>query len=111
MLYLGIDQHARKLTISLRNDSGDVQLARRHADGVKDHDLDHVVRDIIVRLLVSPCTFFTGWSGQPTMARFKLSVRTALLNNRGIAWTNKGDKAKATLDKAKAELVKAEQGE
>lgn len=29
MLYLGIDQHARQLTISLRDDSGDVQQARQ----------------------------------------------------------------------------------
>jgi transposase len=29
MLYLGIDQHARQLTISLREDSGDVLLARQ----------------------------------------------------------------------------------
>ena len=29
MLYLGIDQHARQLTVSLRNDAGDVLLARQ----------------------------------------------------------------------------------
>ena len=29
MLYLGIDQHARQLTISLRNEEGDVVLARQ----------------------------------------------------------------------------------
>lgn len=29
MLYLGIDQHARQITISLRNDEGDVILARQ----------------------------------------------------------------------------------
>jgi transposase len=29
MLYLGIDQHARQLTVSLRNESGDVVLARQ----------------------------------------------------------------------------------
>ena len=29
MLYLGIDQHARQITISLRDDSGDVILARQ----------------------------------------------------------------------------------
>jgi hypothetical protein len=29
MLYLGIDQHARQLTISLRDESGDVLKARR----------------------------------------------------------------------------------
>jgi transposase len=29
MLYLGIDQHARQITISLRDDSGDVLLARQ----------------------------------------------------------------------------------
>ena len=31
MLYLGIDQHARQLTISLRDESGDVLQARRVA--------------------------------------------------------------------------------
>ncbi len=29
MLYLGIDQHARQITISLRNESGDVIQARQ----------------------------------------------------------------------------------
>ncbi len=29
MLYLGIDQHARQITISLREESGDVLLARQ----------------------------------------------------------------------------------
>src|SRR6266516_2602909 len=29
MLYLGIDQHARQLTISLRGETGDVLLARQ----------------------------------------------------------------------------------
>ena len=29
MLYLGIDQHARQLTISLRDEEGDVILARQ----------------------------------------------------------------------------------
>src|SRR5262245_53991931 len=31
MLYLGIDQHARQITISLRDDSGDVLQARQVA--------------------------------------------------------------------------------
>ncbi len=29
MLFLGIDQHARQLTVSLRDQSGDVVLARQ----------------------------------------------------------------------------------
>ena len=29
MLYLGIDQHPRQITVSLRNDHGDVVLARQ----------------------------------------------------------------------------------
>ena len=29
MLYLGIDQHARQITISLRDDNGDVMMARQ----------------------------------------------------------------------------------
>jgi hypothetical protein len=29
MLYLGIDQHARQITVSLRDDSGDVLQARQ----------------------------------------------------------------------------------
>ncbi len=42
MLYLGIDQHARQLTISLRDESGDV-LQARQVSGLKDricHRLD-----------------------------------------------------------------------
>ena len=29
MMYLGIDQHARQLTVSLRDEAGDVVLARQ----------------------------------------------------------------------------------
>lgn len=29
MLYLGIDQHAKQLTVSLRNDAGDIVLRRQ----------------------------------------------------------------------------------
>ena len=32
MLYLGIDQHARQITIALRDDSGDVLQARQVSD-------------------------------------------------------------------------------
>ena len=35
MLYLGIDQHARQLTISLRDESGDV-LQARQVPGMKE---------------------------------------------------------------------------
>ena len=34
MLYLGIDQHARQLTISLRNESGDVVQATRRLENL-----------------------------------------------------------------------------
>ena len=33
MLYLGIDQHARQLTVSLRGEGGDVLLARQVSTG------------------------------------------------------------------------------
>jgi hypothetical protein len=33
MLYLGIDQHARQITISLRDDGGDVVLTRQVSTG------------------------------------------------------------------------------
>jgi len=33
MLYLGIDQHARQITVSLRNEDGDVVLARQVSTG------------------------------------------------------------------------------
>ncbi|MBD3671950.1 MAG: hypothetical protein HUJ26_00365 [Planctomycetaceae bacterium] len=67
---------------------GYVDAAARRL-GVKEHDLDNVVHDIIVRLLVSPGTLFSGWSGQPIMARFKLSVRNALLNHRAARMTRR----------------------
>src|SRR5215813_5316619 len=35
MLYLGIDQHARQITISLRDDHGDVVQARQVSTGPK----------------------------------------------------------------------------
>ena len=37
MLYLGIDQHARQITISLRDDSGDVLQARQVSTRLFEH--------------------------------------------------------------------------
>lgn len=67
---------------------GYIDRAARNA-GVKDYDLDGVVHDTIVRLLVSPGTLFSGWSGQNLKGRFVLSVRNALLNHRAARMTRK----------------------
>lgn len=67
---------------------GYIDRSARNA-GVKDHDLDPVVHDVLVRLIVQPGTLFSGWSGQPIMARFKLSVRNALLNHRAARMTRR----------------------
>jgi len=67
---------------------GYIDRAARNS-GVKNHDLDHVVHDIIVRLLVSPGTLFSGWKGQSFVGRFKLSIRNALLNHRAARMTRR----------------------
>ncbi len=67
---------------------GYIDRAARNS-GVKDHDLDHVVHDIVVRLLVSPGTLFSGWKGQSFLGRLKLSIRNALLNHRAARMTRR----------------------
>jgi hypothetical protein len=41
MLYLGIDQHARQLTISLRGENGDILLARQVSTTVMPTGVEH----------------------------------------------------------------------
>jgi len=48
--------------------------------GFRDHDIDPLTHEIVVRLLVQPGSLFRGWNGQPLTARFKLAVRNAILN-------------------------------
>ena len=57
MLYLGIDQHARQITISLRDDSGDALHARAPGS-------DHIVGQCEANPSgsVDRCSdFVTGW--------------------------------------------------
>lgn len=48
--------------------------------GFREADIDSMTQDIIVRLLIDPGNLFLGWRGQPLLARFKTSVRNAILN-------------------------------
>ena len=43
MLYLGIDQHARQITISLRDDHGDVLQARHEGTAININDAGAVI--------------------------------------------------------------------
>jgi len=50
MLYLGIDQHARQITISLRDESGDVLMARQvstHPEKIQDF-FQQLTRGLVV---------------------------------------------------------------
>lgn len=46
--------------------------------GFPESDLDALVHDIVVKLLVTPGNFFSGWIGQPLTARFRVAVRNAV---------------------------------
>jgi hypothetical protein len=49
--------------------------------GVPPHDRDSAASQIVVQLLVKPGRLFTGWDGHaPLEARWKLSVRNAVIN-------------------------------
>lgn len=49
--------------------------------GVKEHDIDSITSEVVVKLLHYPGKLFTGWNGQgPILARFKTSVRNAAIN-------------------------------
>jgi DNA-directed RNA polymerase specialized sigma24 family protein len=58
---------------------GYVDRSLRNA-GFREHDLDELVQEIVVRLLVQPGQLFKGWTGQPLDRRFKASVKNAVLN-------------------------------
>jgi len=49
MLYPGIDQHARQITISLRNDGGDVVLARQVCRNEDGEQIESLKRSDLVR--------------------------------------------------------------
>lgn len=48
--------------------------------GFRDHDIDPLTHEAVVRLLISPGGLFKDWDGQPVEARFKVAVRNAILN-------------------------------
>jgi hypothetical protein len=48
--------------------------------GFRDHDIDALTQEIVVKLLVSPGGLFKNWDGQPIEGRFKVAVRNAVLN-------------------------------
>ena len=48
--------------------------------GFKDHDIDPLVHEIVIRFLVQPGNLFRKWNGQPILGRFKIAVRNAILN-------------------------------
>ena len=58
---------------------GYIARALRSA-GFRDHDIDPMTHEVVIRLLVNPGTLFKGWDGQPILPRFKLSVRNAVIN-------------------------------
>jgi hypothetical protein len=54
----------------------DIEKALRRASFAKEsEELGH---DIVVKLLVSPGGLFSGWKGQPLLARFRASVKNAI---------------------------------
>jgi len=73
--------------------------------GFQDHDLDPMAHEIVVRLLVKPGTLFSNWDGQPISARFKTSVKNAVLNliakrqvrRKHVAGSIHGDEASLEL--------------
>jgi hypothetical protein len=58
---------------------GYIDRSTRNA-GFRDHELDELTQDIVVKLLVQPGQLFRGWTGQPLDRRFKASVKNAILN-------------------------------
>ncbi len=50
------------------------------SSGFRDHDVDPLTHEVVIRLLVNPGALFKGWGGQPILPRFKLSVRNAVIN-------------------------------
>ena len=58
---------------------GYIDRSLRNA-GFRDHDLDELAQEIVVKLLIQPGKLFKGWTGQPLDRRFKASVKNAILN-------------------------------
>jgi hypothetical protein len=61
---------------------GYIDAALRRS-GFHDSELDSLVHDICVKLLMGG--FFSGWSGQSLVARFKVAVRNAISTLRSRA--------------------------
>jgi hypothetical protein len=67
--------------------------------GVPPHDEDSTVANIVVYLLVKPGKLFAGWDGvSPLEARWKLSVRNAVINARERRRTDQKRHAALSLE-------------
>ena len=60
MFYLGIDQHARQLTVNLRNQSGDVLLRRQVS--TQPEKVTRFFEELTARCLDHECGF---WAIRP----------------------------------------------
>jgi DNA-directed RNA polymerase specialized sigma24 family protein len=58
---------------------GYIDRSLRNA-GFRDHDLDELTQEIVVKLLIQPGQLFRGWQGQPIDRRFKASLKNAIIN-------------------------------
>ena len=58
---------------------GYIDRSLRNA-GFREHDLDELAQEIVVKLLIQPGKLFKGWTGQPLDRRFKVSLKNAIIN-------------------------------
>jgi hypothetical protein len=58
---------------------GYIAKSLRNAD-MPHHEIEPMTSDLVTRLLVRPGTLFQGLYDQPILARFKVSVRNAIIN-------------------------------
>ncbi len=57
---------------------GDIERALRRAGF--GNETDELAHDLVVKLLVTPGGLFAGWRGQPMEARFRASVKNAIVS-------------------------------
>ncbi|NQU24009.1 MAG: hypothetical protein HQ567_22225 [Candidatus Nealsonbacteria bacterium] len=71
-------EHNQLVTMLNFDWMADIERALRMAGF--GNETDELAHDIVVKLLVTPGGLFAGWRGQPMEARFRASVRNAIVS-------------------------------
>jgi len=75
-LYLGIDQHARQITVSIRHDAGDVLLARQVS--TQPENIRAIFQQLTGKLVSKERNFWRFWKSVGSTIGWSAAGRTSL---------------------------------